>query len=93
MKPIKAYEDTTGNVHRQKSDALAADVKTSLRALAGKLNEHKAIPIMIGTFEEALLQQITPRRLMRMYTKVWKLRQQYDQAIAEENITKDDLPF
>lgn len=92
MKPIQAYEDMTGKVHRYKSDAISADTKALLHQLADKLNKNASENYVIGTFQEALLKNISPRRLMRMYAKIWNLKKQYDQAIEEEKI-KEDLPF
>ena len=101
MKIIKAYEDATGKIHRQRSDALSADGKAMLRTMANKLNAHKSDSFVIGTFEEALQQNISPRRLMRMYAKLWNMKKQYDRAVAEEQTETtikqeqrdDELPF
>jgi hypothetical protein len=103
MTPIKAYLSNTGKVFEQKSDALADDTRVALKLFAEQLAPRTAIDYATGTFKEALIQNISPRRLMRLYAKIWRIKQAYDQALAEEHTAvqicqqatreTDELPF
>lgn len=94
MKQIIAYTSDNGNVVvSKKSKALAMDAEELSKAIAQKCYGD------IGSYEsvaaaKSLLQivdkNVSPRRLMRMYSKLWRVRQAFLAALEEEKLTTEE---
>jgi hypothetical protein len=92
MNIVKAYQSTKGNVFKKKSEALNEDARIVFRDMATKIEPHYSEEYVLSTFKVALEKKISPRRLMRMYQKLWNMRKAYELVLAEE-ATEQELPF
>lgn len=93
MKQIAAYvaDHDPNSPQIKKSSALAMDAKHMAREIAKgfKTNRYNHTE---ETLMQLLASGIQPSRLYRQYRKLYRIKQKYDAAIAEEQTNPDDLP-
>jgi hypothetical protein len=98
MKQIIAYISEKGNtntVYRKKSEALSADFQIAAATIAkkcvGENNQDKQY-ICAKSLGDLANKGVSPRRLMRMYSKLWRIRQAQLTALEEE-CQQEEIPF
>lgn len=98
MKQVIAYtSDYSEALLKKRSEALAHDAKHYARQIStqitgspeGRTNIEKSLMIFAD-------KGISPRKLMRMYSKLWRVRQAFMEATQAEDMQKqaeENLPF
>ena len=89
MKATTAYVSEYGTLHQKKSAALLQDARKIADDIAEKQGT-EAQHAFVKTFIKLADQEISPRRLFRMYSKLWRARQAFLAALEEEKLTPQE---
>lgn len=86
MTTITAYRSNDATIHQKKSDALLQDAQKVANEIADRLYNQgsDAHHALVKNLIRLADKEISPRRLQRMYSKLWRARLAFVAALEEE---------
>lgn len=95
MKQVIAYvSDYETALYKKKSDALSMDAQKIAAQIAAKIitNDSDAHQRLTKSLIKLADQDVSPRRLMRLYGKLWRAKKAYQLACEEES-QREEISF